>query len=71
MSDYITPNTTTGGTSARGLVIALVVIVLFIAGLAAIGSGSGPATTDGAPAAVSDTAPTAPTAPAKTGTVTE
>ncbi|AXI54495.1 hypothetical protein SuNHUV7_36310 (plasmid) [Pseudoseohaeicola sp. NH-UV-7] len=69
MSDYITPKTTTGGTSARGLVIALVVIVLFIAGLAAIGSGSGPASDDGAAVpAVSDTAPAAP---ATTGTVTE
>jgi hypothetical protein len=68
MSDYITPNTTTGGTSARGLVIALVVIVLFIAGLAAIGSGTGPVTDGAAPAAVSDTAPAAP---ATTGTVTE
>jgi hypothetical protein len=71
MSDYTTPNAQSGGSSSRGLFIALIVIILFVVGLAAIGSDSTPATdgaTEGAvaPAATDDAA----AAPA-TSTVTE
>ncbi len=71
MSDYTTPSSQPGGSSSRGLFIALIVIVLFIVGLAAIGSDSTPATdgaTEGAiaPAATDD----ADAAPA-TNTITE
>lgn len=68
MSDYITPNTGTGGSSSKGLVIALVVIVLFIAGLALIGSNSAPPPDGEAAPAASDASPAEPAA---TGTAAD
>lgn len=70
MSDYTTQNTS-GGSSTKGLVIALVVIVLFIVGLATLGSNSTGESGATAPAA-GDTTTTEPAATgATTGTVTE
>jgi len=68
MSDYTTPNAGTGGSSSKGLFIALAVIVLFIAGLALIGTGAAPPS-DGETAPVASDA--SPAEPAATGTVTE